>query len=247
MKKIKISSAIGCSSLVGVSGKFPFAHGNYCTNSEGYYFVNMWAENIRHLQATGQIDDEIEVILFKSVDRTRYAYAYVVDERVPKEAIHSPYFCGIHTSVEILRWHNEVADGTCLCEVNELELCTLSSRDFKNQGGVTCPECNTSYRVQKQRPVGVYRLQLFNEKSYLPDWKLSYFDGENFFSIPANEQYAEDDIIKIDTNKINEFGNGPQQSNAIPLEEFKWTGVLEKTPKGGETVVFKTFSKDLSV
>lgn len=111
MKKTLIDAKIGSMSLVGVRGQYPFARGNYCSNTQGIYFCNIWAENLVHVcNVLGLLPDgKIEVMLFKDDTKTNYVYAYVIDERVPKEALHAPYFCGIKESDEVIRYHEEIS------------------------------------------------------------------------------------------------------------------------------------------
>lgn len=143
MKQVMIKSAVGMMSCVAISGSFPFSHGNYCSNIESYYFTNIWAENLQHLIRMGIIDDKIEVLLF---DET---YAYVIDERVPKEALHAPYFCGIKESIEVLRHHYDVDDEQCLCASRDTNILDpVYSTRLDSIRKYTCPECKNILEIQ---------------------------------------------------------------------------------------------------
>lgn len=228
MKKIKIDAKVGMMSLVGVSGSFPYAHGNYCSNTQGYYFVNLWAENLEHLVANGYLPDgQIEVLLFRDNKQQNYRYAYVIDECVPKEAIHAPYFCGIATSVEIMRYHYQTPDDKCLCHTEDYRILSMRSQDNKGRSVRHCPECDTRYTIQMPRRDAIFRVQTFTEDGW-GRWKLLYHTGGVFYTIPGNEPFPAEDIIKVDRTPVNEFGSGDDQQGAISLADFNFSGVVEK-------------------
>ncbi|QIW90612.1 UNVERIFIED_ORG: hypothetical protein GCAPEGMB_00265 [Vibrio phage V07] len=228
MKKAKITAQVGMMSLCGVSGSFPFSHGNYCSNTQGYYFVNLWAENLKHLVANDYLPDgQIEVLLFRDNKRQNYVYAYVIDERVPKEALHAPYFCGIATSVEIMRYHHQTPDDKCLCYSEDYRLLSMRSQDMKGRSVRHCPECDTRYTIQLPRRNDVFRVQTFSEDGW-HKWNLFYHKDGVFYTIPENEPVPAEDIIKVDAKPVNNFGTGEEQQAAISLEEFNFSGVVEK-------------------
>ena len=146
-EKMMINTAIGRSSLCGVSGKFPFKRGNYCSNVDGMYVSNMWYENIKHLVDTNVIDSEMLALVFTEHGMK---YAYIIDPRIPKEALNKPYFCGIKTSVKVLRHHYDVPEDKCVCEhVPETISWTSFGYDEKNNKCTSktgiCNECNSKY------------------------------------------------------------------------------------------------------
>ncbi|MCY9865093.1 hypothetical protein OTK49_21475 [Vibrio coralliirubri] len=217
-------------STCGVRGEFPFERGNYFTSSEKYYFVNLWYENLKHLLDNGYLEDgKIEVLLFKHLDVDKFGYAYVVDERVPKEALHEPYFCGIRTNVEIIRMHHKVPDDKCLCEVDEYKLLTTSGRDDKGLDRLWCCQCDTRFEMQMQRRDGVYRVQL--EEDSLRTWVLAWQEGGEFKRIPCMTAIEDSSIVKIDVERIYNTGTGEQQGNSIPLDKFRFTGLIRSAPK----------------
>lgn len=218
-------------SLCGVNGEFPFKFGNYFSNAEDYYFVNLWYENLEYLLDNGIIDDgKIEALLFKYADSDSYVYAYVIDERVPKEALHAPYFCGIKTSVEIVRMHHKVPDDKCLCEVDDYNLTSKNGWDNKGMARYTCPQCKTYFEVQRKRKSGVYRVKTENCKGDY-DWVLAWFDGDVFKAIPDMTTIDSEVIVVIDDTRVNEFGTIDNQRTALPMDKFMFTGLkLRKEP-----------------
>ncbi|AGN30287.1 hypothetical protein VPFG_00288 [Vibrio phage nt-1] len=228
MKKTKITARVGMMSLVGVSGSFPYARGNYCSNTQGYYFVNLWAENLEHLINNGYLPDgQIEVLLFRDNKQQDYRYAYVIDERVPKEALHAPYFCGIATSVEVMRYHYQTPDDKCLCDTDDYSVLSAHSWDNKGRSVRHCPQCDTRFTIQTKRRNDVYRVQMFSEFSR-GEWNLLYYKDGVFYTIPGNEPVAEEDIIKVDRTAVCTFGSGDDQRGAISLADFNFSGLIEK-------------------
>lgn len=218
-------------SACGFNGTFPFKRGNYFSNSQEYYFVNLWYENLQHLLDNGYLDDgKIEVLLFKQDGSDKFECAYVIDERVPKEALHAPYFCGIKPNVEIVRMHHNVPDDKCLCEVNDYGLTSSGGGDNKGLSYKWCPQCETRFEIQTQRAKGVYRIQL-SEGDHWGMWVLAWQEDGEFKRLPCMTIIDDSEIIKIDVDRIHNSGSGAQQGNAVSLDKFRFTGLIKKTLK----------------
>ncbi len=233
MRKAFIKADVGSMSMICVHGEFPYSHGNYCSNSEGFYFTNIWAENLEHVLASGALPDgKVEVMLFRDDTDTRDAYALVIDERVPKEALHSPYFCGIRTSVEVLRYAHNIADDVCLCEVDNLK--HVGTNRYSRSGLKTgrCYQCGDEFTIQSKRSTGLYRLKRqlpVNEFGYIPEaWCLAWHEDGVFKTIPDLEIIPHDVIVTVDIDKVGEFGSVKAQKEAIPLKDFIFSGLVSK-------------------
>ena len=224
--KTVIKADVAWMSCVGVPGVFPYARGNYFTNSEGFYFTNLWAENLKHAINSGMINDGlIEVELFK--DSSNYGYAYVTDPRVPSEALHAPYFCGIAHSVEIVRMHHKIEPGTCLCEVDNYKLTGFRSGDMHGLHSRFCHECGAEFVIQQPRRDGVYRVQLLNTSGF-PKWVPAWYSNGKFSNLQCMSAIDDEVILKVGINRISEFGSVDDQTNSIPLADFNYSGLISK-------------------
>lgn len=224
MIKTKISSKLSYRSLCGTNDSFPFKHGNYCASSDGHYLSNIWAENIDHLNENDYFpDDLIEVLLFEENDTT---YAYVIDDRIPENTLHQPYFCGIKTCISLLKYHHKVPDDKCLCDFNIL---SVTHRSHKGIVGKSCPECKKRLTFQESRK-GVFRIQIQDQvKSGLrPDWALAYFENGIFKRIPEMTVVPIETILKVDDNPIHKFGSPEDQGGAIPASDFLFVGEIKQ-------------------
>ncbi|CAM0010155.1 hypothetical protein VPHK567_0280 [Vibrio phage K567] len=232
MKRAFIEAGIGGMSLVGVHGEYPYGHGNYCTNTQGYYFTNIWAENLEHVRDVLNLlpDGKIEVLLFRGESKTNYVYAYVIDERVPKEALHAPYFCGIKTNTDIIRHHYDIPDDKCLCDFDDLKLLSFRSSNNKGRIKASCYECDTVFEFQRVRATGVYRVQKATDDGW-NRWVLAWFDDGTFRQLPDMVELFPSDIIKVDVERVHEFGSGAEQSGAVAVDDFLFNGIVSKDVK----------------
>ena len=229
MKKMIINANVGMMSCAGISGKFPYTWGNYCSNVDGIYFVNLWAENLQHMLINNILaDGKVEVILF---EENGCKYAYAIDERIPEEAIHAPYFCGIKTCLAVLRYHSQVPDDKCVCDYGHTN---TSSTNAKGLVTSICPECRTVFTVQKARK-GCFRLLIKlteDDPGGWPysKWVLAWYEDGVFSEIPSANVIDHSEIIKVDVNRVNEFGGIEDQQGAIAVDDFIFEGVVSKTP-----------------
>lgn len=228
MRKALIKSQIGMMSCVGFSGSYPFKRGNYCSNIEHVYFTNIWGENLTHLINLGTLPDgKIEVLLFKD-DSGRESYAYVIDERIPKEALHAPYFCGIKTSVEVLKYHHNIDSDTCLHEVDDYKHCQTIAVNNEGNSWMSCPECETVFNIQKPRANGVYRVQIKSDDGWRTGkWALAWYESGFFRNLPLMDVIRPETILKVDTERVSAIPSIKGQQTAIPLEEFTWSGLID--------------------
>lgn len=63
----------------------PYDHANYFSDTDGYHYLNIWAENLQHLETIG-IPQPYEVALFSDGE---HQWAVVTDERIPKEYLNN--------------------------------------------------------------------------------------------------------------------------------------------------------------
>ena len=85
IEKIKVKLEYGMVSLVGVHGTPPLSHGNYFSLG-GYYIVNMWYENLNHLNIQKEYLDGI-----KFGD----GHVILIDEDIPDDFLNDkPCFTG---------------------------------------------------------------------------------------------------------------------------------------------------------
>ncbi|CAL9967085.1 hypothetical protein VPHD479_0114 [Vibrio phage D479] len=148
MKTEMISTMVGMMSCVGFSSEFPWKRGNYCFVGRGgseIYLANLWAENLEYMVDHDILDGKMEAILFGDGP---CKVALVVDKRIPEGVLHKPYFCGVATNVELLRYYYNIPEDKCCCEF-DVDLVSWTRRSYVSpqfKAGA-CPQCKTEYKV----------------------------------------------------------------------------------------------------
>lgn len=210
METTFIKSAIGMMSCVGIGGEFPFKHGNYCSNTDNIYFVNLWAENIDHLITHNIIDDKLEALVF-----TEHGckYALVVDKRIPSNVYHKPYFCGIRTSEKVIRHFYKIPDNDCICDHGHISWTSFSGQEKKG----SCIACETKY-TQRRIQRGVYRA-LVDIGEYNSYMFLQYQDGE-FYQFGKAGPFDKDLIKGLVDETVSDVPSYNEQSNLMELKDF---------------------------
>ena len=132
MHRVIVTPNVSQMSLVGISGKFPFKHGNYCWIEDpvhgSIYMANMWAENIQHMQQNNMFfEGKVEIELF---EQNGQKYGFVTDENVFKAVKHEPYFCGIKVCIALIKWYYNIDEDECLCS-------DMTTFNAKMTGGCT--------------------------------------------------------------------------------------------------------------
>ncbi len=95
----EIPTQIGMTSLVGIMNKsYPVGYGNYCSvghygSGQEHYLINLWAENLEHLQTKGKALSGVTKML--ALVQVTGGQAIVVDPRIPKDYLNKePCFTG---------------------------------------------------------------------------------------------------------------------------------------------------------
>ncbi|AUR85977.1 hypothetical protein NVP1081O_242 [Vibrio phage 1.081.O._10N.286.52.C2] len=245
MEKVKISALVGMMSMVGINGQFPFTSGNYCSNVHDVYFSNIWAENLMHLTSTGVIDDGlIEVLLFTEKGGD---YAYVIDERVPKEAIHEPYFCGIAQSTQILRYHYGLPEDECVCEHGFAQ---GGSFDHKTRWVTKrCGECG-QHITSKWAAKGVFhanvRTHIDGFSNSYTMWKIVRVIDNVFTDVMTDEVIEHSDIVSIVQIEISSIPRLEEQRSAISIENFTYVGEVKRNMPDERPIMHEDYLRSIA-
>lgn len=133
-------------------GKFPYPRGRYFFindgTNQGIYVVNLWYENMKYLIDNGALTDTINAVVFTSNKGVKCAY--IIDDRVPDNALHAPVFGGSLVNPDVLRFHTSCPEGLCICEhdyKSAIHWSTLSYNDVNNEP-TNYPICKSGYCVE---------------------------------------------------------------------------------------------------
>lgn len=214
---MNISSRIGSKSLCGVSGEFPYKRGNYCSNVDGFYFVNLWAENIEYMVWNGMINHEVRARVFYKDGRK---YALVEDSRISDDVYHEPYFCGIKTNTDIIRFYNKIPDEQCICDFGHIGW--SSWIDSVKSG--KCHECGTSFK-ERYIPHGIYTIWHYMDESlYTRRQMMVEWDGKHFRTFGKAEPIPPHRIACVIDERVSmKYDKDKEMS----YDEFVYEGPIE--------------------
>lgn len=117
---MQIPTAIGSTSLVGVSGEYPRGFGNYISlydknSKEEYFVVNLSYEDLEDAIKLGIVGDTIEADIYECEGEK---VAFITDTRLPEKA-RSPrwwYSYRSYAKEAILRKEFNIYTDECLCK-----------------------------------------------------------------------------------------------------------------------------------